>query len=54
MQVLQQKYYNMQTFNKPYEVGEEVLKKIMADESCKAIMKTKWIGPYAQVSARGV
>ena len=39
----------MQTLNNPFEVDKKVLKKNMADDSCKAKMKTKWTGPYTNV-----
>ena len=54
-QVSQQKYYNMQTFNNPFEKDEKVLKKNMPDNSYREKMKTKWAGSYtiAEVSAMG-
>ena len=52
-QVTQQKYYNMQTFNKPFSVIDKVLKKNMANESYLAMIKMKEAIPYTviQVSA---
>ena len=45
----------MWIINNPFEVGEEISKKNMANDSYKVKMKTKWTEPYiiVEVSAVG-